>query len=131
MLRGAMTGRRMGRGLLVLCAPRLRARDNILGERRWKMEGAIGGREIWIVECWINVSLTSTACGGIRPMETADGGTLRLPTEEQYLIYKQSLPVGSLDERQDSTYNDNAFTWPVLTWSSICIQSLLENLSTT
>jgi hypothetical protein len=50
MLRGAMTGRRMGRGLLVLCAPRLRAKDNLLGERRWKMEGATGGREIWIVE---------------------------------------------------------------------------------
>jgi hypothetical protein len=48
-------------------------------------------------------------------METADGGRLRLPTEEQYLIYKQSLLVGSLDERQDSTYNDNAFTWPVPT----------------
>jgi hypothetical protein len=36
-------------------------------------------------------------------METADGGPLQLPTKEQYLVYKQSLPVGSLDERQDST----------------------------
>jgi hypothetical protein len=62
------------------------------------------------------VLLPSTACGGIRPTETADGGPLRLPIEEQYLIYsKQSLPVDSLDERQDSTYNDNAFTWPVRT----------------
>jgi hypothetical protein len=50
--------------------------------------------------CSIIVLLPSTACG-----------PLRLPTEEQYLIYsKQSLPVDSLDERQDSTYNDNAFT---------------------
>jgi hypothetical protein len=33
-------------------------------------------------------------------METADGGPLRLPTEEQCLIYsKQSLTVDSLDER--------------------------------
>jgi hypothetical protein len=40
----------------------------------------------------------------------------RLPTEEQYFTHsKQSLPVDSLDERQDSTYNDNAFTWPVPT----------------
>jgi hypothetical protein len=37
--------------------------------------------------CWIIVLLPSTACGGIRPTETADGGYLRLPTEEQYLIY--------------------------------------------
>jgi hypothetical protein len=37
--------------------------------------------------CWIIVLLPSTACGGIRPPETADGGYLRLPTEEQYLIY--------------------------------------------
>jgi hypothetical protein len=38
-------------------------------------------------KCWIIVLLPSTACGGIRPTETADGGCLRLPTEEQYLIY--------------------------------------------
>jgi hypothetical protein len=37
--------------------------------------------------CWIIVLLPSTACGGIRPTETTDGGHLRLPTEEQYLIY--------------------------------------------
>jgi hypothetical protein len=67
------------------------------------------------------VLLPSAACGGIRPTETADGGPLRLPTEEQYLIYsKQSLPVGSLDERQDSTYNDNAFTWPIPTDLARC-----------
>jgi hypothetical protein len=33
------------------------------------------------------VLLPGTACGGIRPTETAVGGYLRLPTEEQYLIY--------------------------------------------
>jgi hypothetical protein len=50
--------------------------------------------------CWTIVLIPSTACGGIQPMETADGGPLELPTEEQYLIYsKQSLPVGSLNER--------------------------------
>jgi hypothetical protein len=55
------------------------------------------------VRCWIIVLLPSTACGGIRPPETADGGPLRLPTEEQYLRFsKQSLPRDSLDERQDS-----------------------------
>jgi hypothetical protein len=49
------------------------------------------------------VLLPSTVCGGIRPTDTADGGYLRLPTEEQYLIYKQSLPTGYFHERQHST----------------------------
>jgi hypothetical protein len=50
-------------------------------------------------------------------MMTADGSPLQLPTEEQYLKYsRQSLLVDSLDERKDSTYNDNAFTWPVPTY---------------
>jgi hypothetical protein len=72
--------------------------------------------------------LPSTACGGIRPIETADGCPLRLPTEEQYLIYKQSLPVGSLDERQDSTfYNDNAFIWPVPTMLGHVVRARLRN----
>jgi hypothetical protein len=32
------------------------------------------------------VLLPSTACGDIRLTETADGGPLRLPTEEQHRI---------------------------------------------
>lgn len=31
--------------------------------------------------CWMIVLLPSAACGGFRPMATADGGRLRLPTE--------------------------------------------------
>jgi hypothetical protein len=51
----------------------------------------------------------------IRPTETADGGYLRLPTEEQYLIYNSPYRQATFIREQDSTYNDNAFTWPIPT----------------